>query len=344
MHLAKCSQIDSKVTDKMPNNPFNVFDYEDIQLIPQKCILEHRHQAQTSVQLGNYTFQIPVVPANMASVIDEKLAVWLAQNNYFYIMHRFTPQTRFNFVQKMHQQQLYASISVGVQKADYELIDQLVQSHLTPAFITIDIAHGYAPSVQHMIQYIKTYLPQSFVIAGNVATPEAVHFLEDTGADATKVGIGPGRACITKIKTGFGTAGWQLAAVRMCAKAANKPVIADGGIRTNGDIAKSLRFGAQMVMIGSLLAGHDENPGEIRQKNGQKVKVYFGSASEMQKGERKNIEGKAITVPYRGSIKTTLREMKEDLQSAISYAGGRNLADLRKVNYVILKNSIYNGD
>ena len=97
-------------------------------------------------------------------------------------------------------------------------------------------------------------------------------------------------------------------------------------------------------MIGSLLAGHDENPGEIRQKNGQKVKVYFGSASEMQKGERKNIEGKAITVPYRGSIKTTLREMKEDLQSAISYAGGRNLADLRKVNYVILKNSIYNGD
>lgn len=80
MHIVKCSQMDSKVTDKMPNN---ILDYEDIQLIPQKCVLEHRHQAQTSVQLGSYTFQIPVVPANMASVIDEKLAVWLAQNNYF---------------------------------------------------------------------------------------------------------------------------------------------------------------------------------------------------------------------------------------------------------------------
>ena len=144
MYIVKCSQMDSKVTDKMPNN---ILDYEDIKLTPQKCVLEHRHQAQTSVQLGSYTFQIPVVPANMASVIDEKLAVWLAQNNYFYIMRRFTPQTRFHFVQKMHQQQLYDSISVGVPKADYELIDQLVQAYLTPALITIDIAHGYAPSI-----------------------------------------------------------------------------------------------------------------------------------------------------------------------------------------------------
>ena len=104
------------------------------------------------------------------------------------------------------------------------------------------------------------------MIAGNVGTPEAVRELENAGADATKVGIGPGKVCITKIKTGFGTGGWQLAALRWCAKAARKPIIADGGIRTHGDIAKSVRFGATMVMIGSLFAGHEESPGETKSK------------------------------------------------------------------------------
>lgn len=104
-----------------------------------------------------------------------------------------------------------------------------------------------------MIRYIKQQLPESFLTAGNVATPEAVRELENAGADATKVGVGPGKACITKLKTGFGTGGWQLAALRLCSKAASKPLIADGGIRHNGDIAKSVRFGASMVMIGSLL-------------------------------------------------------------------------------------------
>ncbi|MBA1434934.1 GMP reductase [Bombilactobacillus bombi] len=328
----------------MPNNPFNVFDYEDIQLIPQKCILEHRCQADTRAQLGKYTFKIPVVPANMSSIINEELAIWLAQNNYFYVMHRFDAEQRFDFVKKMHTQQLIASISVGVQEHDYQLIDQLSQANLQPEYITIDIAHGYANTVAKMIGYIKQKLPQTFVIAGNIATADAVHFLEEAGADATKVGIGPGRACITKIKTGFGTAGWQLAAIRMCAKAARKPIIADGGIRTNGDIAKSLRFGASFVMVGSLLAGHEENPGEVLEQNGKKMKIYYGSASVLQKKERKNIEGKKVIIPYRGSIASTLQEMQEDLQSAISYAGGTKLADLRHVNYVIIKNSIYNGD
>ncbi|MDU9770404.1 IMP dehydrogenase, partial [Helicobacter pylori] len=101
-----------------------------------------------------------------------------------------------------------------------------------------------------------------------VGTPEAVRELENAGADATKVGIGPGKVCITKIKTGFGTGGWQLAALRWCAKAARKPIIADGGIRTHGDIAKSIRFGATMVMIGSLFAGHEESSGETKIENG----------------------------------------------------------------------------
>jgi len=171
-----------------------------------------------------------------------------------------------------------------------------------------------------------------------------VRELENAGADATKVGIGPGKVCITKIKTGFGTGGWQLAPLRWCAKAATKPIIADGGIRTHGDIAKSVRFGASMVMIGSLFAGHEESPGQTIEVEGKKVKEYFGSASEFQKGERKNVEGKKMYVEHKGSIKDTLIEMQQDLQSSISYAGGTKLEAIRNVDYVIVKNSIFNGD
>lgn len=321
-----------------------VFDYEDIQLVPNKCIVKSRSEIDTRIKFGPMTFNIPVVPANMQTVIDEKLAVWLAQNGYFYIMHRFDEDERLPFVKKMHDQGLFASISVGVKPKEHELIDELAAQNLVPEYITIDIAHGHSDTVIEMIKHIKQAMPGVFVIAGNVGTPEGVRELENAGADATKVGIGPGKACITKLKTGFGTGGWQLAAVRLCAKAASKPIIADGGIRNNGDIAKSVRFGASMVMIGSMFAGHEETPGEVVEQDGKKYKVYYGSASQYQKGQYKNVEGKKLLVPYRGHISDTLREMQEDLQSSISYAGGKELMALRKVDYVIVKNSIFNGD
>lgn len=321
-----------------------IFDYEDIQLIPRKCIVRSRKECDTSVEFGGRTFRLPVVPSNMQTIIDEKIARYLAENGYFYIMHRFKPETRLQFVREMQENGLYASISVGVKEEEYDFIEELAHAGLTPEYITIDIAHGHADSVIQMIQHIKKHLPDSFVIAGNVGTPEGVRDLEEAGADATKIGIGPGKVCITKIKTGFGTGGWQLAALNWCSQAARKPIIADGGIRTHGDIAKSIRFGATMVMIGSLFAGHEESPGEIIEKDGKLYKEYFGSASEYQKGERRNVEGKKMWVEYKGPLQDTLTEMEEDLQSSISYAGGKTLHALRKVDYVIVKNSIFNGD
>lgn len=321
-----------------------VFDYEDIQLIPNKCIVNSRSECDTSVTLGKHTFRMPVVPANMQTIIDDNIAEFLAENGYFYIMHRFDEEARIPFIKKMQAKGLITSISVGVKQGEYTFIETLAKEKLIPDYITIDIAHGHANSVINMIQHIKKHLPDSFVITGNVGTPEAVRELENAGADATKVGIGPGKVCITKIKTGFGTGGWQLAALRWCAKAARKPIIADGGIRTHGDIAKSVRFGAAMVMIGSLFAGHEESPGETKVENGIVYKEYFGSASEFQKGERKNVEGKKIWIQHKGSLKDTLIEMQQDLQSSISYAGGKDLEAIRKVDYVIVKNSIFNGD
>jgi len=312
-----------------------IFDYDNVLLLPRKCRVESRSECDTSVTLGKHTFRLPVVPANMKTVVDPQICTWLARNGYFYVMHRFDLDN-LQFVRDMAAQGLYASISVGVKKADHEAISRMRSEGLSPDFITIDIAHGHADSVHAMISHIKENLPEAFVIAGNVGTPEAVIDLENWGADATKVGIGPGKVCITKLKTGFGTGGWQLSALKWCARVATKPIIADGGIREHGDIAKSVRFGASMVMIGSMLAGHEESPGATVEVDGKLYKEYYGSASDFNKGEYKHVEGKRILEPVKGKLADTLIEMEQDLQSSISYAGGTRLLDVRRVNYVML--------
>lgn len=312
-----------------------IFDYDNILLLPRKCRVESRSECDASVTLGSRQFRLPVVPANMKTVVSEEICVWLAENGYFYVMHRFDFDN-VKFVQDMKTRGLFASISLGVKAPDYATVDQLLALGLAPDYITIDIAHGHADSVKLMIEHLKKVMPTTFIIAGNVATPEAVIDLENWGADATKVGIGPGKVCITKLKTGFGTGGWQLSAVKWCARVATKPIIADGGIREHGDIAKSIRFGATMVMIGSMLAGHEESPGKTVEVDGALFKEYYGSASDFNKGEYKHVEGKRILEPVKGKLANTLVEMEQDIQSSISYSGGKKLMDIRKVNYVTL--------
>jgi GMP reductase len=312
-----------------------IFDYDNILLLPRKCRVESRAECDTTAELGGRRFRLPVVPANMKTVIDEPIAQWMAANGYFYVMHRFDLDN-LAFARSMRDKGLVVSISAGVKEADHATISALAADGVGADYVTIDIAHGHADSVRRMIAHIKQVLPAAFVIAGNVGTPEAVIDLENWGADATKVGVGPGKVCITRLKTGFGTGGWQLSALKWCARVATKPIIADGGIRHHGDIAKSIRFGATMVMIGSLFAGHEESPGQTVEVDGKLYKEYYGSASDFNKGEYRHVEGKRILEPVKGRLADTLREMQEDLQSSISYAGGRAVADIRKVNYVVL--------
>ena len=150
-----------------------IFDYDNILLLPRKCRVDSRSECDASLQFGPRRFKLPVVPANMKTVVDETITEFLAANDYFYVMHRFDIDTVAS-ARAMRDKGLYVSVSSGVKEADRWMIDRLAADGVGADYITIDIAHGHADSVQRMIGYIKDKLPETFVIAGNVATPEAV--------------------------------------------------------------------------------------------------------------------------------------------------------------------------
>lgn len=180
------------------------FDFEDINLIPKKCIVDSRSECNTSVKFGNFIFKLPIVPANMECVINEEIALKLAENGYFYILHRFGVD-QIKFISKVKEMGLVSSISIGVNEDSYTLIDNLIKENLQPDFITIDIAHGHSIKMEKMIKYIKARMDKSFIISGNISSPEAIADLEEWGADAIKVGVGPGCFIPTsKVETIYG--------------------------------------------------------------------------------------------------------------------------------------------
>ena len=169
-----------------------IFDYDNILLLPRRCVVESRRECDPSVVLGGRQFRIPVVPANMKTVVNDDICARLAREGYFYIQHRFDVDS-VAFARTMRNQGLFVSLSVGVKEADREVVRQLAREGLGADYLTIDIAHGHAESVRQMIGHIREHLPAAFIIAGNVGTPEGVIDLESWGADATKVGVGPGK-------------------------------------------------------------------------------------------------------------------------------------------------------
>lgn len=320
------------------------FDYDDITLIPKFSYVGSRSECNTICELGGYKFNLPIIPANMESIINEKLAVELAKNGYFYIIHRFDIDP-VSFTFEMHKMDLISSISVGVNSDSYDIIDLFVKQNIFPEFITIDIAHGHCVKMKKMVRYIKEKLPNTFLIGGNVSTPDAVEDLTKWGCDAIKCGIGGGSVCTTYHSTGFGNRGWQASMIEECCKVSKVPIISDGSIKQNCDIVKSLVLGATMVMVGGMLSGYEESPGEKVKNvvNNRWYKEFWGSASSSQKGKTNRIEGVKKLVDYKEkSIFDKLTEIEESLQSAISYGGGNpsNLSCLSSVTYAIKKNNL----
>jgi GMP reductase len=329
------------------------YNYSDIYLIPRCNTLESRSLADTSVTFLGRKFDIPVVPANMSSVIDENIAFWLSENDLPYIYHRFGDNREF--IKKAQDWKL-VSISVGVKSVDKELINWAIDNNLRIDWITIDIAHGYSNLMKDMIEFINNksfsiikdgkiinYKP--YIIAGNVASHDAVKFLINCGADACKIGIAGGGACSTKTQTSFHVP--MFTCVEDCAvrdlftkRGERACYIYDGGIRENGDIFKALYAGtieghnstSNLVMCGSLFAACSDSPAE-QFENG--TKHYYGSASATQKGNNVHVEGFDVNLRCNNlTVAEKYAEIKGSLQSSISYAGCSSLDGIGKCRYV----------
>lgn len=304
--------------------------YSDVVLLPKYSSLISRSFVDTSVEFGNHRFKVPVIPANMKAVISIEKCRWLSKNGYFYIMHRFE-KSIIDLAKEM-QDLPVISLSAGVKQEDCDNIKSALDLGLRIDYITIDIAHGHSLLMKDMISYIKHQSPQIFVIAGNVATREAVNDLTDWGADAIKLGIGQGYVCTTKDKTGFTRP--MFSCTLECTESARVPIIADGGIRGNGDIAKALVAGATMTMAGSLFSQCTDSPAVTTVVDGRLYKQYFGSASEHNKGTKNHIEGVMKEMPTNNmKYSEKFTEIQQDLQSAISYAGGNDLKSLENVSW-----------
>ena len=306
--------------------------YDDIYLVPQYSELKTRGKANTAVMFGKKVFRLPIVPSNMKAVINEEWAEWLSQNNYFYVMHRFHGCT-VPFVRKANEENWrIISISTGVNEDSLAELEILKNDKCRIDYITIDVAHGHHIKVRDRIEDIKTLFPNAFVIAGNTSTPEATEDLELWGADATKCLIGTGSACSTKYQTGFHVPSFSC--IRDCALVAKKPIIADGGAKYYGDIAKSLVAGATMVMSGGMFAACSNSPAETIDGK----KRYFGNASATAKGKNLHVEGFDLQIEDAGiSLEERLNEIQQALQSSISYAGGCDLRCFQHVKYVRIK-------
>ena len=339
-------QAPSFVSKVMPT--MKSLKYSDISLTPRYSECRSRDDCDTAVTINDHVFKLPVLPANMKAVIDMNLARWLSENDYFYIMHRFDSLICDNIGLANSQNWKTISFSVGVKEEDRKIIEDIKRRDLRVDFLTIDIAHGHSSLMRDMLLHCRKCLGKDVcIIAGNVCTPAAVVALNKWGADYVKVGIGQGSPCTTKDKTGFTMP--MFSCVMACSdvysshksftEGSRIPIIADGGIKSHGDIAKALVAGADLVMAGSLFASCVDSPAATIAVDGAFHKVYFGSASYENKQNPRHIEGVLKNIPSSGlTLEEKLFEIREDLQSSISYAGGSNLKALgrRAVDYCIL--------
>ncbi|BES99218.1 Hypothetical protein NTJ_12035 [Nesidiocoris tenuis] len=231
----------------------------------------------------------------------------------------------------------FVTVSSGTSEDDIKRLSSIVNEVPGISGITLDIANGYQDSFPDIIARVRDAFPKHTIVAGNVVTGEVVEDLIRAGADVVKVGLGPGSVCITRIKTGVGYP--QLSAVLECSEVAHEMgghIMADGGCTCPGDIAKALGGGADFVMLGGMLAGHDQSGGELRTKeDGTKVKTFYGMSSETamskhagQVASYRTAEGKSVEVPYRGDVTDTLQDILGGLRSTCTYVGAAKLAEL----------------
>jgi len=316
------------------------YTFDDIALVPQFNNVPSRTAPCTETWLTkDKKIAIPLIASNMDSVIGEELADVLLKNGSMPIFHRFTSfEDQVKWVKKFGEKTF---ISSGVIESRIDQTRQLLD--LGAAGVCIDVAHGHSDRMFKYIEELKRTHPDRDVIAGNVCTPMAYHDLVNAGADAVKVGIGPGAACTTRMVTGFGVP--QFTAIYECAQIAEKlriPLIADGGIRTSRDMVLALAAGASSVMIGKLFALTEESAAPKRDNAGTREAKYRGQASEDFQTdyygalkERTVAEGINFWAPVSGTAQTLIDTFIWGLRSGLTYGGARSIKELqRKAEFV----------
>lgn len=319
--------------------------FKDVMLRPKRSTLSSRVEVSLVRRFkllhSDTTWEgIPIMAANMDTVGTFEMANALAPLQLFTAIHKhYTPAQWKNFMKATgNKMQDHIAISTGTSKTDAEKLDIILKENKALRFICIDVANGYSEKFVAFVKTTRKKYPGKAIIAGNVVTGEMVEELLLAGADIIKVGIGPGSVCTTRVKTGVGYP--QLSAIIECADAAHGLgglIISDGGCKVPGDVVKAFGGGADFVMLGGMLAGHEESGGELIEKDGKKYKLFYGMSSEtaMNKyaggvAEYRASEGKTTEIPYRGNVNDTVQDILGGLRSACTYVGAKSLKELSK--------------
>ncbi|MBD8083091.1 GMP reductase [Chryseobacterium caseinilyticum] len=319
--------------------------FKDVMFRPKRSTLKSRSEVDLEREFTFLHTQkkwkgTPIIAANMDTVGTFEMAVELAKDKIITAVHKhYTVEEWSEFLENqdtsIHQ---YIALSTGTGKADEEKIKKILDKHPQIEFLCIDVANGYS---EHFVQFVKKArqdFPDKIIIAGNVVTGEMVEELLLVGADIIKVGIGPGSVCTTRVKTGVGYP--QLSAIIECSDAAHGlkgHIIADGGCKVPGDVAKAFGGGADFVMLGGMLAGHEESGGEMIEEDGKKFKLFYGMSSKtaMDKhaggvAEYRASEGKTVKIKYKGNVSETVKDILGGVRSTCTYVGASTLKELSK--------------
>lgn len=321
--------------------------FDDVLLVPGYNGIRSRQAVTTDVTLGHVTLGLPILSANMDTITGWQMAATIARLGGLGILHRFMSIEANVAEFKKAREHGPVAVSIGVSGDSMERAEALIGAGAE--IICVDVAHGHSKMMNQTVRGLREqYGDNLLIIAGNVATYAGADYLAAAGADVIKVGIGPGSVCTTRIKTGFGVP--QLTAILDCRKV-DRPIIADGGIRVPGDAVKALAAGAACVMLGGMLSGTDETPGQKIERSisdaagntrTSHFKVFRGMASrEAQEdfmgsmSDWKTAEGIAIEVAAKGPVSAIIGDVMGGIRSGMTYCGAKDLKELqRKAQFI----------
>lgn len=327
------------------NNIPLALSYDDVLLVPQYSEIKSRQDVDLTTQITPHVkLSLPIISINMSDVTGVEMAIALGKLGGLGFLPRFvSAQDQAKMVSEVKKAGVFAAAALGCKEGFLERAEMLVNAGVD--ILTIDVAHGHMKQSLEATKQLKRMYGKSVdIISGVIGTENGANDLFAAGADSVRVGVGPGTICITRIVTGAGVP--QITAVLEASKAARKwkrTILCDGGTKNSGDIVKGLAAGASAVAIGSQLAGTDEAPGEIVNKNGIKYKKYNASTSltekknhlktnskELESHYTKQIEGVESLVAYKGPLSSMLEPMVANIKSGFSYSGAQNITQLWK--------------